>query len=330
MPSALSCTASVTIRSMASSRALYIAWLRTVSSTDCFHPAYCRPMWYIDVPIHQAEGHESALPHQDKLVDTQIGREALALSRLRQAAGATLGTHCPAGASVTVTPPTTGELGRTIPPALWVRPDLKTSSGSRQEPPSWPPTTSAAVTSSPAADGPDRWRGQARCAPSAAAAQASAALSSTRATNTASESGANQTGAVAAGDPACRRNQWHRDGRCSPRSRGGSDSWLSSIEPPQRRDITRLEGPDGGVGAERLGAMWRPRASARVRAPTPSPISWQVGTPRAAQADSAAWRHRRYSRPPTSWLSPLAATISATAGHGQGTRRRAPAGAVQC
>jgi hypothetical protein len=56
MPSASSCTASVTIRSTASSRALYMAWLRTVSSTDCFHPAYCRPMWYMEVPITRPRG----------------------------------------------------------------------------------------------------------------------------------------------------------------------------------------------------------------------------------------------------------------------------------
>ena len=56
MPSASSCTASVTIRSTASSRALYMAWLRTVSSTDCFHPAYCRPMWYMEVPMTRPRG----------------------------------------------------------------------------------------------------------------------------------------------------------------------------------------------------------------------------------------------------------------------------------
>ena len=51
MPAAPSRSPSSCIRLMASSRAAYIAWLSVVSSTDCFQPAYCRPMWYIDVPM---------------------------------------------------------------------------------------------------------------------------------------------------------------------------------------------------------------------------------------------------------------------------------------
>ena len=67
-----------------------------------------------------------------------------------------------------------------------------------------------------------------------------------------SESGADQTGAVAAGDPACRRNHGIETG--GAHLAVAAQRFVALVhEPPQRRDITRLEGPDGGVGAERLG-----------------------------------------------------------------------------
>ena len=118
MPSALSWTASATIRSMASSRAAYIAWLSVVSSTDCFQPAYCRPRWYIDVPITRPRGTKplSRTRMNSSTLRSEVKHLPWAVSARRPAPS--WGTHCADGASVTVTPPTIGELARNYTPAV--------------------------------------------------------------------------------------------------------------------------------------------------------------------------------------------------------------------
>ncbi len=83
MPSADRASASASMRAMASSRALYMAWVSTLSSWLWFHRWTWIPTWYIEVPITRPTGvNPHSLTRANSLTERSLVNRALPSGRL--------------------------------------------------------------------------------------------------------------------------------------------------------------------------------------------------------------------------------------------------------
>ena len=83
MPSAPNASASASIRAIANSRALYMAWVSTLSSWLWFHRWIWMPTWYIDVPITRPTGVKPhSLTSANSLTDRSLVNNAAPSGRV--------------------------------------------------------------------------------------------------------------------------------------------------------------------------------------------------------------------------------------------------------